>query len=219
MTIYSFLAIPIGYLLGSTPSAYIIGRLIGKTDLRTEGDGRISAAAIKKRLGLLPFLLVVVIDVSKGILATVIAKLLINSPTVDDLTIVPLLIVLATGFVAVIGHSWSPFLKFQGGLGATVIYGVLGGILLYPQELIALVVGGITIITIRKSGFSTGVIIGTLFIILLVQKLVWTPQMSPLLVAYPLILILLMITKRFQINRTRGITRHDLFEYWKGNNN
>ena len=219
MTIYSFLAIPIGYLLGSTPSAYIIGRLIGKTDMRTEGDGRISAAAIKKRLGFLPFLLVVVMDVSKGILATVIAKLLINSTTVDDLPIGPLLIVLATGFIAVIGHCWSPFLKFQGGLGATVIYGVLGGILLYPQELIALVVGAITLVATRKSGISTGVIIGTLFIVLLVQKLIWTPEMSPILIAYPLILILFMIAKRFQVKKSSGPASHDLFEYWKNNNN
>jgi glycerol-3-phosphate acyltransferase PlsY len=217
MTIYSFLAIPIGYLLGSIPSAYIIGRLIGKTDLRTEGDGRISAAAIKKRLGIFPFLLAVAMDVSKGILATIIAKQLINSPVVDELPIASLLIVLATGFVAVIGHSWSPFLKFQGGLGATVIYGVLAGILLFPQELIAMVVGGITIVITRKSGLSTAVIIGTLFIVLLIQKLTWSPNMSPLLIAYPLILILLMIAKRFQVKKTRGSTCHDLLEYWKNN--
>ena len=218
MTIYSFLAIPIGYFLGSVPSAYIIGRLIGRIDLRIEGDGRISAAAIKKRLGVLPFLLVVAMDVSKGILATAMAKLFVDSPTVDDLSLVPLLIVLTTGFVAVIGHSWSPFIKFQGGLGATVIYGALAGILLWPQELIALVIGGITVLITRKSGFSTGIIVVALFIILLIQKLVLMPAMSPILVAYPLILILLMIAKRFQIKKIRGTRSCDLFEYWKDNN-
>lgn len=221
MTIYSFLAIPIGYLLGSTPSAYIIGRLMGNTDIRTEGDGRISAAAVKKRLGFIPFLLVVIMDVSKGIISIVIAKVLVNSPIIEEFVgILPLnslLIVLATGFVTVMGHSWSPFLKFQGGLGATVIYGVLAGMLFWPQELIALVVGAITVVVTRKSGFSTGVIIVTLFIVLLLQKLFWIPDMSPIMVAYPFILILLMIAKRFQVSKTRGTKSPDLFEYWKDN--
>jgi glycerol-3-phosphate acyltransferase PlsY len=217
MPIYSFLAIPIGYLLGSIPSAYIIGRLVGKIDLRTEGDGRVSAAAVKKRLGVVPFLIVVVMDVCKGILAVVFAKLLVDSLTVHDLPLEPLLIVLATGFVAVVGHSWSPFIRFQGGLGATVIYGVLCGAFLWPQELIALVVGGITVVITRKSGFSTGVIIGVLVIILLVQKMIWSPGMSPIVVAYPVILILLMVAKRFQVRKTSGAAPQGLFQSWKDN--
>ncbi len=221
MPFYSYLAIPIGYLLGAIPSAYIIGKLWGKTDIRTEGDGRISAAAVKKRMGIRAFLLVVTMDVSKGIVTIVIAKVLVGSPVVDefvgDMALIPLLITLAAGFVAVIGHSWSPFINFQGGLGATVIYGVLAGMVFWPQELIALIIGGITVVGTRKSGFSTGVIIGALVIILLLQKLFWSPNMSPLLIPYPLILILLMVAKRFQVNRIRGKTSHDLFEYWKDN--
>ena len=103
MELYSFLAIPIGYLFGSIPSTYIIGRLIGKTDMRTEGDGRISAAAVKKRVGFWPFILVVVMDVSKGTIAVVIARLFVHSSMLDDivmLPLAPLLLVLATGFVA-----------------------------------------------------------------------------------------------------------------------
>jgi glycerol-3-phosphate acyltransferase PlsY len=220
MELYALVAIPIGYLLGSAPSAYIIGRLIGKTDMRTEGDGRISAAAIKKRVGFWPFILVVVMDVSKGVIAIVIARLLVNSPMLEEIVIlplIPLLLVLATGFVAVIGHSWSPFLGFRGGLGATVIYGVLAGVSIFPQEITALVIGGITVLITRKSGFSTGIIIAALVIIFLLQKLFWSPEMSPILVAYPVILILIMMAKRFQLNKTRGTKSHDLLEYWKNN--
>ena len=219
MELYSLLAIPIGYLFGSMPSAYIIGRLIGKTDMRTEGDGRISAAAVKKRVGFWPFILVVVMDVSKGVIAIVIARLFVNSSMLDEivaLAFTPLLIVLATGLVAVIGHSWSPFLGFRGGLGATVIYGVLAGISIFPQELTALIIGGITVLITRKSGFSTGIIIAVLVIIFILQKIFWSPEMSPVLVAYPVILILLMVAKRFQLNKTRGTKTHGLLEYWKG---
>jgi glycerol-3-phosphate acyltransferase PlsY len=223
LAIYSYLAIPIGYFLGSIPSAYIIGRLIGKIDLRTEGDGRISAAAVKKRIGFWPFILVVVMDVCKGLVAIIIARLLTHSPaeligafsqSPLPTPSLPLILVLATGFVTVIGHSWSPFIKFQGGLGATVIYGVLGGVMLFPHEVIALVLGGISVLITRKSGFSTGVIIVVLVVILVLQKLLWSTEMSLLLVLFPLILILLMVAKRFQVSKTRGIQKHDLFEYW-----
>ena len=30
----SFLSIPVGYVLGSIPSSYIVGRFVGKTDMR-----------------------------------------------------------------------------------------------------------------------------------------------------------------------------------------
>ena len=223
ISVYSYLAVPIGYLLGSIPSAYIVGRLIGKIDLRTEGDGRISAAAVKKRVGFWPFILVVVMDVCKGALAIVIARILTQSPVEFfgefsrpplAIPLLSLIIVLLTGLVTVIGHSWSPFIKFQGGLGATVIYGVLFGLMFFPQELTALVLGGITALITRKSGFSTGVIIAVLVVILLLQKLLWSPEMSFITVFYPIFLILLMMVKRFQVRKTRGIMKHDLFEYW-----
>jgi glycerol-3-phosphate acyltransferase PlsY len=179
----------LGYLLGSIPSAYIIGRLIGKVDLRSQPDGRISASAVNKRLGVFPFLLVVVMDVGKGALAAVIAGLLTDS----------LIIVLLAGFAAVTGHNWSVFLKFKGGLGATATYGVLVAIVWW-QMLIAAAVAGALYFTSRKSGLSTVILIVVISAILLVQYLL---NNGPLiLVIYPAVLILLMVLKRFQISKT-----------------
>jgi glycerol-3-phosphate acyltransferase PlsY len=180
------ISVVLGYLLGSTPSAYIVGRLIGKIDLRSLPDGRISASAVNKKFGVLPFLLVVVMDVGKGALAVVFAGLLADS----------LIITLLAGFAAVLGHNWSVFLKFKGGLGATVIYGVLVAIVWW-QMLIAAAVGGILYFTIRKSGLSTGILIAVITTILLVQYLLGRGPL--ILVPYPLVLILLMLAKRFQI--------------------
>jgi glycerol-3-phosphate acyltransferase PlsY len=180
------ISVVLGYLLGSTPSAYIVGRLIGKIDLRSLPDGRISASAVNKKFGVLPFLLVVVMDVGKGALAVVFAGLLADS----------LIITLLAGFAAVLGHNWSVFLKFKGGLGATVIYGVLVAIVWW-QMLISAAVGGILYFTIRKSGLSTGILIAVITTILLVQYLLGRGPL--ILVPYPLVLILLMLAKRFQI--------------------
>lgn len=180
------ISVILGYLLGSIPSAYIVGRLVGKIDVREEGDGRISASVVHRKLGLLPFLLVVVMDVVKGAIAVIIAGLLTDS----------LIVVLLSGFAAVLGHNWSVFLKFKGGLGATVTYGVLVT-LVWWQTLIAAAVGGILFFTIKKSGLGTAVLIGIITAILLAQYLRWNGPL--ILVPYPLVLILLMVLKRIQI--------------------
>jgi glycerol-3-phosphate acyltransferase PlsY len=179
-------AVILGYLLGSIPSAYIVGRLIGKIDLRSQPDGKISASVVNKKLGVFPFLLVVVMDVGKGALAVVIAGLLTDS----------MVIVLLAGFAAVTGHNWSVFLKFKGGLGATVTYGVLVAVVWW-QMLIAAAVAGIIYFTTKKSGLSTAILIAVISGILLAQYLHWNGPI--ILVPYPLVLILLMVLKRFQI--------------------
>jgi glycerol-3-phosphate acyltransferase PlsY len=185
------IAVVLGYLLGSIPSAYIIGRLMGKIDVRQEGDGRISASAVHKRLGVVPFLLVVIMDVGEGVLAVLIARMLTESLTVE----------MIAGFAAVVGHNWSVFLKFKGGLGATTTYGVLVSLVWWQFLAVAAAVFILFLIMKRKkSGLSTAILIIGLSIVLLIQYLF---QNAPLILAiYPFILILLMVLKRFQISRT-----------------
>jgi glycerol-3-phosphate acyltransferase PlsY len=182
------IVVVLGYLLGSIPSAYIIGRLMGKIDVRQEGDGRISAAAVHKRLGVVPFVLVVIMDVGEGASAVLIAQLLTDS----------LVVVLIAGFMAVVGHNWSVFLKFKGGLGATTMYGALV-VLVWWQVLLAAAIAFALFLIIRKSGLSTAILILVVSVILLVQYLF--QNASLILVIYPFILILLMVLKRFQIGR------------------
>jgi len=87
-------------------------------------------------------------------------------------------------------------LKFKGGLGATVTYGVLVAVVWW-QTLIAAAVAGILYFTTKKSGLSTAVLIGVLCAILLAQYLRWSGPL--ILVLYPLVLIFLMLVKRIQV--------------------
>ena len=184
MSIISLAAIPIGYIFGAIPTSLLIGKLIGKIDLRIEGDGRISAAAIYWRFGLYPYLLVVLIDIGKAALAVFLVSLLEE----------PFTTLLIAGFFAVTGHCWSVFLKFRGGLGATAICGVL--IYLFPIPLfIGFAVVSIFFLCTRKSGLSSAIIIIVTSIVLLVQ------QQPVLIVTYPFILISLMLLKRLQTRR------------------
>jgi glycerol-3-phosphate acyltransferase PlsY len=186
MSYIPLIAIPLAYLIGAFPTAYVVGRLAGHIDLRTEGDGRISAAAVYRRIGKYPYMLVVFLDIGKAVLTVFIASLL------DA----PFQILLLTGFVTVIGHCWSIFMRFQGGLGATAICGTL--LYLFPfQLLIGMAIIIIFFIITRKSSLSSVLIVVITSIVLLIQHQPW------IAVVYPLILILIMGLKRFQIRKTR----------------
>ncbi len=181
---YQIIAVPIGYLIGAFPSALLVGRIAAGFDLRVEGDGRISAAAVYRRFGIIPFLLVVCLDVGKGALAIFIASILDS----------PFFIILLSGVAAVIGHCWSVFLKFKGGQGATVIYGVLASVAFW-QFLIAGVITGLFLLVTRRPGWSTILLIVMLSIILVATR-------SPFMLSiYPVALITLMLVKRLQIRK------------------
>ena len=68
------LVIAIAYLLGSIPSAYIVGRLLKGIDMREAGDGRLGAAAVRRRVGLAGSLIVGLMDLTKGAMAVLLAQ-------------------------------------------------------------------------------------------------------------------------------------------------
>jgi len=109
------LAIIIGYLLGSIPFAYIAGRLIKGVDIRQVGGGNVGALNTMREIGTAAGLGVLVADIAKGALAVIIAQWLGVS----------LIFVFIAGFAAVLGHMWTVFLKFRGGIGAATTLGVL----------------------------------------------------------------------------------------------
>lgn len=182
--VFSLLVIPLSYLLGSMSGTYVVGRIVGNVDMRTEDDGRISAAAVYRRLGLIPFLMVVMIDMGMAALAVIIARMLTES----------LDIALVAGFAAVVGHNWSVFLRFKGGLGSTAIGGVLGS-LLFWQFLFCLGVAGLVLLATRRPALSTSVYIIVMSGVLLIQK------MPAVLAIYPVALFVLMLLKRTQVDR------------------
>jgi glycerol-3-phosphate acyltransferase PlsY len=111
------LALVAGYLLGSIPTGYLIGK-IWNIDIRRYGSGNIGATNILRIIGPFPGTLVFLLDLSKGLLAVIIAQQVFNSP----------LFVVLTGLAAILGNMYSVFLQFQGGRGVATGSGVLLGI-------------------------------------------------------------------------------------------
>lgn len=112
--IFSFSSILIGYLLGATPSAYMISYFLKKIDIRTVDNGNMGAGNVLRTVGLLPGLLVAFIDISKGYLSTFIASILTANNN----------FIYASGFAALLGHCFPFWLNFKGGQGVAPVIGI-----------------------------------------------------------------------------------------------
>jgi acyl phosphate:glycerol-3-phosphate acyltransferase len=144
----------IGYLWGSIPAGYWMGKLIkGKDfDIRDYGSHKIGATNVLRTLGRVPALIVLLFDLLKGFGPTLIATLVPFfhgagwGPTV-------------AGLAALIGHIYPVFIGFKGGRGVLTGAGAL--LVISP---LTFLIGFVTlIITILISRYvSLGSIVGSL---------------------------------------------------------
>ena len=93
-----------GYVLGSVPTGYLIGRLLG-VDVRKVGSGNIGTANVLRAAGKRAALLTLAGDMLKGMIPVVLARLLVTNDW----------LIAAVAFAAVLGHCWPVFLRFKGG--------------------------------------------------------------------------------------------------------
>lgn len=93
---------------------FIIGKLKG-IDVRTQGSGNIGATNVMRLVGAPAAVLVLTLDAAKAALPVV----LMRSSGYDN----PYLL-LAAGLLAVLGHSWSVFLRGRGGRGVASALGM-----------------------------------------------------------------------------------------------
>jgi acyl phosphate:glycerol-3-phosphate acyltransferase len=186
----SMLCIPLGYFLGSINAASIIAWIVGRIDMRKEPDGRVSAAEVHHKLGLCPFVLVVFFDALLPMSAVLIASYLSNGNKV---------IMMLAGVAALVGHNWSMFIKFKGGLGATAMLGILIGLVTWPL-FIGASVALIVALATRRFGLATVIGVCTISIATLVV------EGLSLLAVYPLTLLSVMSLKRYQIKRLTQTT-------------
>jgi glycerol-3-phosphate acyltransferase PlsY len=156
----------IGYLWGSVPAGYWMGKLIrGKDfDIRDYGSHKIGATNVLRTLGRVPALIVFVFDLLKGIGPTLIATLV---PFFYSSGWGPTVAALA----ALIGHIYPVFIGFKGGRGVLTASGAL--LIISPLAFfISAVVLFITILTSRFvslgsiAGSLTAMICGILFFVI-----------------------------------------------------
>jgi glycerol-3-phosphate acyltransferase PlsY len=115
------IAIIIGYLLGSFPSAYLAGRLRKGIDIREVGSKNMGAMNVFYQVGPMDAVLVTLADLGKGVGAILLVRWLSGSPLVSPFDFLTGL----TAVAAVMGHIFPIFLKFRGGKGAATAIGIL----------------------------------------------------------------------------------------------
>lgn len=111
----SFIAILLGYFIGSISPSYVLGKLLKGIDIREHGDGNAGGTNAYHVLGFKAAAITIIFDLSKGLISIYIASVLGASPIFIHLT----------GLAAVLGHVFPFYLKFRGGKGIGTSIGIL----------------------------------------------------------------------------------------------
>ena len=121
----------IAYAVGATPFGPILARFHG-VNLRQHGSGNVGATNVGRTLGRRWGMLCFALDVLKGLVPVLAAKLLGPETVSGD---APLQLAqfawLAVGFGAILGHVMSFWLGFKGGKGVATSLGVVLGVFPY----------------------------------------------------------------------------------------
>ncbi len=122
---WSFALLIVGsYLFGSLNNAITLSSLAGK-DIRKMGSGNPGTMNVSRTLGLKAALLVLALDILKGVIPTLVATL-VFSDELFDLSTLPVSVMAKymAGFFAVLGHIFPFYYRFKGGKGIATTIGV-----------------------------------------------------------------------------------------------
>jgi acyl phosphate:glycerol-3-phosphate acyltransferase len=164
------IACGIGYLLGSTPTGYLAGKLLNGIDLREVGSKSTGATNVLRTLGVAPFVAVLLIDILKGVLAVLLVRWLcevqpVRPGTAANIATATPWVVCLGGLGVLLGHARPFWLNFTGGKSAAAGLGVLLATS-WPVGL-----GVVTVVAVSLSIFrimSASSMLGALTAILLV---------------------------------------------------
>lgn len=187
-----------GYVLGSIPSGLLVGKVLKGVDLREFGSGKTGATNALRTLGIAPTILVVIMDVGKGLAALLLAHIVANTVGAEC----------AAGLAAAVGHNWPVFAGFRGGRGVLVSYAIFW-VLCWPAALVSTCIGVGIIVASRF--VSLGVLIGTGLGVLAAVPVVVTHHASPWVLGYALLGAALIIARhKDNIDRLRAGTERKL---------
>ncbi len=140
-----------GYLIGSIPTADMLGRLRG-IDLRSQGSGNPGTANALRTSGAWLAAAVLLVEAAKGYLAV-----LAGGALSDEVGAI------AAGLGAVIGNVYNVWYRFRGGKGLGISLGVLAA--LWPTVLpVIVVVIAIGAVVSRSSAIAALLAIGALIV-------------------------------------------------------
>ena len=185
--VVKYLAIAIiAYLLGAIPFGLIIGRRMAHVDIREHGSGNIGATNVFRTLGTRLGLITAILDLSKAALAVLLSMFIIGNDVlvVGGQDIHVQLAQTLAAISAMVGHSWSVYIKFKGGKGVACF---IGGLLVinWVVALIGLAAGIIIALTTRY--VSLGSMLMAVCVLLVLVALALLAVSAPLYIVYGLL--------------------------------
>ncbi len=142
------IAIILSYLAGSIPFGVLIAKMKG-VDIREHGSKNIGATNVGRVLGKKSGLLCFFLDVLKGAIPVFVVGKIANTfgQPIDVISTNAMLLWICIAFAALLGHMYSPWLRFTGGKGVATTFG--GMVVMWPlltiPILLALVAWVITV--------------------------------------------------------------------------
>jgi glycerol-3-phosphate acyltransferase PlsY len=174
--------IPIlGYLSGSLPFSIWVTRFVKNVDVRDAGSGHATTTNTIRQAGFGWGALVLILDIAKGFLPTLLALKLTNNP----------LLVAITAALAVAGHCWPIFAQFRGGMGLATFGGALLAVnwFAFVIALGLLLALTVTIHHGARASVFTGILMAPLFWLLNLRGFeFWIAIASGLVIAYRFII-------------------------------
>ena len=173
----SLVGLAIAYFFGSIPTGYLAGKLLKGIDIREHGSKSTGATNVLRTLGKWPALVVLLVDVLKGVAAIIFARWFypwfstlpsVTPPTALDLQIWAPWAVCLAGLAVLLGHSRPIWLNFRGGKSVATGLGLLLAIS-WPVGLAAATVFGVMLAIFRI--VSLGSILAALTAIALICAL------------------------------------------------
>ena len=197
MSFWYFFVPLCAYLIGSIPFGYLIVRHKVGDDIRETGSGGTGATNVSRRAGKAAGVFTLVLDALKGVLAIVVAQLIIGEggPSIDWLTA-------AAAIAAITGHIFPVWLKFRGGKGVATGVGVF--LMIAPIAVFCAAILFLVVVSATKY-ISLGSIVAAAMIPLFVfMDMIFNKPISslqPLLVAAVAGAMLIVFAHRGNIRR------------------
>jgi len=187
------------YLAGSISFSVVVVWAMRRVDLRTLGSGNAGATNVLRTSGRWPALVVLALDIAKGVVPVEVARRLAFSPEV----------VAGTALAAVLGHVYPVYFGFRGGRGVATGFGAF--VALFPLAgAIAFVLFVALVVATRY--VSLGSIVGALSVPFVAWALGATGWVVPqergvLLVAALLSLVIVARHRQNLVRLVRGEER------------
>ena len=185
------LLLTFAYLLGSIPSALIVGKIARGIDIREHGSGNLGATNVGRILGKKAGLIVTILDVTKGA-AAVLLPVLFQTDAINPLFL---------GIAAVIGHMYPVFAGFRGGKAVATSAGI---ILAYaPLAFLILAIAFFSTLKITKYVSLSVIISVTIGVIYSIIDTLWISGNWHLLVLLTILEIFILYRHRTNITRIK----------------